>query len=104
MVEDKKIAFTGLDIPRLSLYAVISLILVLLWNVFTALLITATSIYMVYRFTRLAIGGFSCGHCYAKFFLSFAIFVFSLGSMSGVSVVVPLIALWSDALMKGVSK
>ncbi len=55
-------------------------------------------------FIKLAVGGFSCPHCWAKFFLSLGIFVFSFGALNQGSVLIPIVLLWLDGLMKGVHK
>ncbi len=102
--KSEKVKFVGFDLPRLILYLGITLAIIIMWNFLSLLLIIGTFIYAAYKFARLAIGGFSCAHCYFKFFVAFGIFIFSLGAISDGSVAIPIIALWVDALFKGVGK
>lgn len=102
--KNEKIAFIGFDIPRILTYAILTLALILAWNIMAVALVTITLIYAAYKFTRLALGGFQCAHCYFKFFVALAIFIFSIGAVTGGSAWVAIIMLWTDALMKGVKK
>lgn len=103
MAEVKTIEFTGFNAQRLMIYAVLTIFLVLLWNVFSTLLIIATAFYAAYKFGRLALGGFRCVHCYFKFGIALAMFIFSLGAVNEGSILIPLVFLWVDALTRGKS-
>ncbi len=101
---NKTIGFVGFDIYRLSFLIIGSIILVLIWNFLAPLIIISALTYMVYRFSRLALGGFSCAHCYFHFLLSLFLFIFSFGALSDGSFILPLIFLWFSGLTKGVTK
>ncbi|MFT4261395.1 MAG: hypothetical protein ACMXX9_03110 [Candidatus Woesearchaeota archaeon] len=100
----KTLTFTGFTLPKVLLYVVLTIFILLTWTYLGALVIIAAGIYMAIMFIKLAAGGFSCMHCYAKFFVSLAIFIFSFGALNQGSVLIPLVLLWLDGLMKGVHK
>lgn len=100
----KTISFTGFNLPKVLLYIILTILILLTWTYLGVLVIIAAAIYMLIMFVKLAAGGFSCMHCYAKFFLSLAIFIFSFGALNQGSVLIPIVLLWLDGLMKGVHK
>ena len=99
---NKTITFVGLDFVKLGLLLLGSLIIVLVWNFLSFLVVVGTFIYMAYRFSRLALGGFSCAHCYFHFIISIFLFIFSFGALGSGSVIIPLLFLWISGLTKGV--
>ena len=100
----KQISLTGFTLPKVILYLVITLLLIVTWQYLGVGIILVAGIYMLVMFIKLAAGGFSCPHCYAKFFFSLGIFVFSFGALNQGSVLIPIVLLWLDGLMKGVHK
>ncbi|MFT4311267.1 MAG: hypothetical protein ACMXX7_01425 [Candidatus Woesearchaeota archaeon] len=91
----------GMNTNSLLVNISITILLLIFWSPLAFMIIGAALIYMVYRFAALATGGFSCAHCYAKFFLALGLFIFSLGATSGGSVLIPIILLWLNAFIKG---
>jgi hypothetical protein len=100
----KTLTFNGFTLNKVIIYAILTALLILLWNILGVFIIILAGIYMITMFIKLAAGGFSCVHCYAKFFASLAIFVFSFGALNQGSVLIPIVLLWLDGLMKGVHK
>ena len=100
----KTLSFNGFTLPKVGIYIFLTILIIILWQYLSWLVITIAAIYMLVMFAKLAIGSFGCAHCWAKFGVSFALFIFSFGALNQGSVLIPLVLLWLDGLIKGVHK
>ncbi len=89
-VKEQKSNITG----KIILYIALSIIILLTWSVLGVIIVGIAGVFGVYKFARLAMGGFGCPHCWFGFIVAFGLFSVSLFALNSQAAFLPVIFLW----------
>ncbi len=79
---------------KILIYIALSIIILLTWSFLGVAIVGIAAVYGVYKFARLAMGGFACPHCWFGFVVAFGLFSVSLFALNSQAAFLPVIFLW----------